>query len=122
MLRILVCGDRHWRDDVAVFEVLERFVDVKDVMVIDGEANGADTSAHKAAKELGFKTKRFAARWNTYGKAAGPIRNQRMLEEKPHLVFAFHEHIEESKGTRHMMRIAVEAGVPTFLYPQKKPK
>ena len=56
------------------------------------------------------------AKWEVYGKQAGPIRNQEMLQEcKPNLVLGFHDNIAVSKGTKHMLNIARNAGVKTLL-------
>lgn len=82
--------------------------------VIEGEATGADTLGRFAAERLGIDVLKFPANWRVYGKSAGYIRNQQMLKEgKPTLVLAFHNFIENSKGTKHMVNIATKAGVPT---------
>lgn len=48
------------------------------------------------------------ADWEDLGRKAGPIRNQRMLDDgRPELVVAF----PGGPGTAHMCRIAREAGV-----------
>jgi len=53
----------------------------------------------------------FLANWRTHGKAAGPIRNQQMLDEgRPHLVVAF----PGGTGTADMVRRAKAAGVPVM--------
>ena len=40
-----------------------------------------------------------------------------MLEEgKPDKVLAFHEDIESSKGTKHMVKISQEAGIPVEVF------
>ena len=47
--------------------------------------------------------------WDELGKKAGPLRNQRMLDEgKPNLVVAF----PGGGGTKDMVRRAVKARVP----------
>jgi hypothetical protein len=61
---------------------------------------------------MGLPVESFPADWEQYGRAAGPIRNQQMLEAKPDRVFAFHEDLEHSKGTGDMVRRARKAGVP----------
>jgi hypothetical protein len=40
------------------------------------------------------------ADWANHGKAAGPIRNRKMLDLKPDLVLAFHADLTNSKGTK----------------------
>jgi len=76
--------------------------------VIAGGANGADTMAKHLAHAWNVPFRMFRADWNTHGKAAGPIRNQRMLDEgKPDLVVAF----PGGRGTADMVRRAKAAGV-----------
>jgi len=54
----------------------------------------------------------FPADWKSYGKGAGPIRNQLMLDEgKPDLVLAFHNDISSSRGTADMIRRAKKHGI-----------
>ena len=58
----------------------------------------------------------FPADWKTFGKAAGPIRNRKMLDEGlPDVVIAFHEDIERSKGTKNMISQACEQGIDVIL-------
>lgn len=53
------------------------------------------------------------ADWDRYGRAAGPIRNKVMVDSKPDLVLAFP--YGESRGTRHCIRVANEAGIPVIV-------
>ena len=113
-LRVLCCGDRDWADWAVILERLSLLP--RETIVIEGECRGADKMCKAVAKELGFKVIPFRAKWTTYGRAAGPIRNQLMLDEgKPDLVIAFHTNIEMSKGTAGMIALAKKAGVPTEL-------
>ena len=53
----------------------------------------------------------YVADWATHGKKAGPLRNQRMIDEgHPDLVIAF----PGGKGTDDMTRRALAAGVATI--------
>lgn len=54
----------------------------------------------------------FPANWSQYGHAAGPIRNQKMLDQNPDLVIAFHFDLEHSKGTKDMINRAKKACIP----------
>lgn len=65
------------------------------------------------ATELGLDVVEVPANWTRYGKAAGPIRNDRMLKFKPHLVIAFHEDIESSRGTKDTVTKARNLGIQT---------
>ena len=110
-MNILCCGDRNWKNELAIRNELSKFIG-KDITIIHGAARGADSIAGNIAKEFGFKVKEFPADWNKYKKAAGPIRNKQMLDEgKPDLVIAFHNKIEDSKGTKNMVTISKEQNV-----------
>ena len=80
--------------------------------VLHGMARGADSLAARAAYELGISVIGFRARWEKFGKAAGPIRNREMLDEKPDLVIAFHDDLESSKGTKDCVEEARRRGIP----------
>lgn len=121
MKRILICGDRNWTDHLMIWDAL---IDAgSDVIVIEGEARGADSLAREAAEAMGFRVLPFPADWERYGKAAGPIRNRRMLEEgRPDEVWAFHNDLGHSKGTANMIAQARKAGVPVKMFSLRPPK
>lgn len=119
VLRVLVCGDRNWIDIPTIRSELSRLP--SDTVIIHGDARGADRLGGYVAGQLGMPVVPFPADWNQYGKAAGPIRNVRMLTEgKPDLVLAFHPDLRASKGTAHMVRIAKEAGIEVRVLPESK--
>ncbi len=113
--RLLICGGRGWTNYQAIYREVKARMPLD--CIIHGDAPGADTLADRVGKALGIPVLPFPADWTKYWKAAGPIRNRRMLKEgKPTEVIGFHTNIEESKGTRDMLTIAKAAGVPTQLY------
>lgn len=116
MIRILICGDRNWGDGEMIEEALKRLPKPPDV-VINGGARGADSLARLKAEALGIPVLTYYAQWQTYGRAAGPIRNKQMLDQgKPTHVWAFHDDIEHSKGTKDMVTRAREARVPVVVF------
>lgn len=110
-MKVLVCGGQSYNDLDKFFEVMVKYVggyEPEDVTIISGMAKGADTLAANFAKNNGCKLLAFPANWDKEGKAAGPIRNQRMLDEgKPDLVIAF----PGGKGTKNMIDRSIKAGV-----------
>jgi hypothetical protein len=118
-VRVLVCGDRNWTARGPIWDALFELYYAPNSLpfvVIEGRARGADTIAgdwaDQAGKIHGVEHLRFPANWNLYGKAAGFIRNQRMLTEgNPDLVLAFHANLEHSKGTKDMVARARKVGV-----------
>jgi len=116
MTRILICGDRDWKDRAAIHRELSKFT--APVTVIHGGAQGADTIAGTVAKSLSFEVLIFPADWDRDGLAAGPKRNMRMLDEgKPDLVLAFHSNLKESKGTKDSVAKARARGIEVRIFP-----
>lgn len=114
MKRILVCGDRNWSDGLMIRRMIFGFSATR-ILLIEGCAPGADHFAHEFEAD-GVEHKHFPANWNQYGNAAGPIRNREMLKVgKPDVVLAFHDDLKHSKGTKDMVKIAKEAGVPVYV-------
>lgn len=109
MMRVLVCGGRDFRDFEFLSKTLNAVIAGKEIdVVLHGGARGADTMADNWARRLGLRVKVFPAAWKQYGNAAGPKRNQEMLDYgKPDLVVAF----PGGKGTANMVKQARNAGV-----------
>ncbi len=87
------------------------------ITIIAGGASGVDEIAVFWAITNWCEHKEYRAKWTEEGKAAGPRRNQRMLDEgKPSLVIAF----PGGKGTANMIRLAEQAGVETLIVPYEQ--
>jgi len=106
-VRVLVCGGRDYHDIRSVFTSLDGLVP-QPTFVMHGGANGADACAGEWSHRRRVECRVYQADWNKHGRAAGPIRNQKMLDHgKPDLVVAFPGGI----GTADMVRRAKAAGV-----------
>lgn len=111
-MRLLVCGGRDFCDAVLVFAALDCVHEKRSVsLLIHGAAKGADSLADQWANERGIQVLRFPADWNKEGRAAGPIRNQKMLQVgKPDGVVAF----PGGRGTADMIAQATKAGLKVW--------
>ena len=100
-MKILVCGGRDFNNKKALYEALDANTKKsKDITIIHGAARGADSLAQEWADERGWPCLRFPADWEKNGKAAGPMRNQMMLDvARPDLVMAF----PGGRGTKDMI-------------------
>lgn len=109
MSTILVCGGRDYADREFAFATLDRIHQEQRVTrVIHGGATGADSLGLAWAHARRVAVDSYPAQWNAHGKAAGPLRNQQMLEQgRPDLVVAF----PGGAGTADMVRRATAAGV-----------
>lgn len=109
-MRVLVCGSRYWTDQTLIFRRLRKFP--KWTVILHGAAKGADSIAGRIARQLGMRVEVYPAKWESYKRGAGPVRNQKMLETKPDLVLAFHDDLASSRGTKDMLSRAEAVGVP----------
>ena len=109
--RVLVCGSRYYKDQEKIFHVLDAYLARigPSMLLINGGAPGADDLARQWAISRKVDHLTLYAKWELEGKAAGPIRNSRMLRKKPRLVLAFHEDPELGRGTRDMVTKARKA-------------
>lgn len=115
-MRVLVCGGREFDDWLLLNETLKRLYTscgTESLTVIQGGAKGADFLARVWCKYMNLTClkvshEEYPADWKQYGKIAGSIRNQQMLDKgKPDLVVAF----PGGRGTADMVRRAKKAGV-----------
>lgn len=113
-LRLLVCGGRDFDDEAALFLTLAPYALRNDVTLICGMARGADALAYGWARFWGLSVDEFPADWKLHGRAAGPIRNQQMLDEgRPDTCIAF----PGGNGTADMVRRCRIKGVPVVEVP-----
>lgn len=107
-----------WKDWEAVAIVLlkaqEKHGD--DLTVCEGHADGLDIMVYALCIQMGIEVISMPAAWKIYGKAAGPIRNQQMIDEfKPHHAVAFSHDLTHSRGTKDMVNRLRKAGIPTTI-------
>lgn len=105
--KVLVCGGRDYGNRRKVYEVLDGLhLESCISRIVTGGANGADMLASDWAAMRSVSYVKYPADWETHGRAAGPIRNQEMLNmEHPDLVVAF----PGGRGTANMIRLATNA-------------
>ena len=127
-VRLLVTGDRDWADEKTMYGALLAFDNNRDwidevtkqqVTLVHGAARGADQMAERLAfMHFGWEVDPFEAEWEKYGKGAGAIRNQEMLDSGVDFALAFHANLKRSKGTLDMIERLLRANVPLELYPK----
>ena len=84
----------------------------KQIRLILGGAQGADTLAERWAKEVGALYQVFPANWKKYGKSAGFKRNIQMIDVS-HELISFWD--GESRGTKHTIDYAKSKSVPVTI-------
>jgi len=118
---ILVCGGREYTDRRVVYTILDEVCQRtgwarkgNPLTIIQGGAPGADYLAKEWAEADPTLCQciEYQADWRRYGKAAGPIRNKKMLNDtQPDLVVAF----PGGAGTRNMIEQAKAKRVPIIV-------
>ena len=108
-MKAIVCGGRRFADWVLLDKSLAAIhAETPFDRIATGAMSGADTLADSWARSHGISVERYYALWRTYGKAAGPLRNSKMLhDEQPDVVIAF----PGGSGTADMVRQAKMANI-----------
>ena len=127
--RVLVTGSREWKDREAIYKALTKAV--KDnshgwrVILVHGDARGADRMADSVAREMGWSIEKHPARWEEHtdncphyheGERvcmdSGKRRNKEMVELGADVCVAFVK--DNSTGTAHCMTLAAKKNIPVI--------
>jgi hypothetical protein len=111
-LRVLVFGGRDFTDRRFLFKSLDHFDSLRRIgTVLHGAAPGADALAGEWAAERNRFVETFPARWDLYGRGAGPRRNQLMIDQgRPKFAVAF----PGGRGTADMTRRCDAHGIKVW--------
>ena len=114
--RIIVTGSRDWENKSCVWDAIDEVwgklsIDCTFIVVHGDCPTGADRFADELCSLwTEWAVERHPADWDSYGRAAGPIRNQRMVDLGADMVLAFIKN--RSRGATGCARMALEAGLP----------
>lgn len=117
-MRLLVCGSRSFQDRNLMEITLNALHSEHSfAALIHGACQGADLLAASWAFRNGLRVMPYVPEWRLHGKAAGAVRNIRMLREgNPGLVVAFVDRpLAESRGTADLVGRAERIGVPVIV-------
>lgn len=98
-MKVIIAGSRTIKDMNALLYAIKLCpFDITEVVC--GMAYGPDTLGKQWAEERGIPVIECPAKWDIYGRSAGPIRNKEMAKIGDALVALYDG---ESSGTRNMM-------------------
>lgn len=111
--KIVVAGSRDFKN----YNVAKEYIDfciseirrTNTLIFMSGSCKGADFLGEMYAKENGFEIKKYPAEWQKYGKAAGPIRNEKMAKDADYIICFWNG---QSKGTMSMIEYAEKYNKP----------
>lgn len=114
-MKVIIAGSRNFKD----YQKLKKECNLllqhqKNIEIVSGDHyKGADKLGIQYAIEKGFSLIKFPAKWNKFGKAAGPIRNKQMTNYADVLI-AFWD--GKSRGTASIIRFAKNKGLQIYIY------
>lgn len=104
-MRIGVTGGRDYDSWHTVMHALRQMP--ADAVLVHGAATGADSLCAEWWEMQDRSTEAHPADWDAHGKAAGPLRNQEMVDSGLDLLLVF----PGGRGTADMRQRAVSAGI-----------
>ena len=112
-MKIAIVGSRGFKDKEFIENMIPEILRTSKYILISGGAEGVDSWAENMATWLGCKSIIFKPDWNKYGKRAGAIRNQQIVDEADKVI-AFWD--GTSKGTKITIDMAIKANKPLDIY------
>jgi len=106
-----IIGSRSFQNYEMLKIVCNRLLRETDT-IVSGAASGADILGKQYAIERKLKYLEFPAVWSKYGKRAGFIRNQKIIDNSD-FVIAFWDGV--SNGTKHSIELAKLDKIPTLI-------
>jgi len=111
-MKVIIAGSRTIND----YSLLEKVIKDSEFAineVICGNAKGVDKLGEQWAKRHNMPIKYFEPEWDLYGKAAGVMRNQEMVDYADALI-AIQE--KKSKGTEDIIRRARHDNIKLYVF------
>ena len=103
-MKVIIAGGRDFMDYAMLSEKCDNIlVNIDNIEIVCGCANGADTLGESYAKNHLYNIKRFPANWKKYGKQAVQYRNKQMSEYADALIAFWNG---KSSGTKNMIELA----------------
>ena len=109
-MKILVTGSRYYSDRIQMDKVLD---EIGPFAIVHGAAKGADSLASEWAQAHQVEELPYPAQWSKYGRSAGPIRNEQMLNSETNIELVVAFPLKTSIGTWHMVNLAKARNIPT---------
>ena len=111
-MKTVIFGSRNLETHVGKIRTLELLLPHIITQVISGMAKGIDTCAIRFADSYGIPLIPMPANWNEFGKKAGLLRNIEMCKIADQAICIWDG---KSTGTKHMLNLVQEKGIPFVL-------
>jgi len=112
-MKVIVAGSRNFNNYNLLKSKLDQILkDQLDIVIISGNANGADKLGERYGQEKNHLIEIYPAEWQKFQRSSGPIRNAQMAEVGNMLV-AFWD--GQSRGTKNMIEQATKKGLEVHI-------
>jgi len=115
-MKLVIAGCRDFDDYELLSNKIDAYIktEAKDekITIISGGADGADKLGEKYSKDNCYDLDVHSADWKKFGKAAGPIRNERMAQVADAVVVFWDG---KSRGTKNMIDNAKKYDRPCLI-------
>lgn len=104
MNRLIIAGSRSFDDykrlKIETLDFILEEIQTNDFEIVCGMAQGADLLGKKFAGEYAYNVVEMPAKWDIFGRKAGPIRNEEMAKISSHCIIFWDK---VSNGTANMI-------------------
>lgn len=129
LVSLAVVGSRHYTDYedfcIHLYDTIHAWgIKLRDMVIISGGAQGADSLAERFARENDVQIEIFRADWKKHGRAAGPIRNKLIIEKADYvLAYPMRDSNDKciSPGTMNSISLAKDKKIPCVVVWTKSP-
>lgn len=111
--RVIIAGTRSFTD----YALLERYCNTvlynkqmtgEKIIILSGHCRGVDVLGERYANSKGYQVELYPAEWERYGKRAGIIRNEIMVQRAEALIAIWDG---QSHGTQNIIKLAERYGL-----------
>ena len=104
-MKTIIAGTRDLQfDNEWIIKRLDDIIDEDNPIILSGVSGNVDLFGKKYAEMRGYEFESFPANWLQFGNAAGPIRNQEMVNEADRLILIWDGF---SKGSKDILKKAI---------------
>lgn len=118
-MKVIIAGSRYGVNQQFFDDCMKRFSTAYLISeIISGAAPGVDTQAIDYANAFNLPCIKFPADWKNLGRAAGPIRNEKMAQYADYLVAFFNkDHL--NFGTKNMVSQMKKLNKPFLIFDER---
>lgn len=106
-IKLAIVGSREICDPTLVLktiDILKKYSQFDTIeLIVSGGARGVDSLAKDYAEKNNIPCKEHLPDWDKHGKAAGFIRNEKIINEATHVIAIWDG---KSKGTKHSIKLS----------------